>query len=160
VQNSGVDITFAVENTLGRLAKWLRLLGFDTLYEQAIPTETSKWSRAGRILLTRTRFPLNRHRSGNCILVKSNDLFDQLAEVIQVLAIRAESIRPFTRCIRCNNLIKGIDKKSVYGQVPDYIWETHETFRVCDQCERIYWPGSHIDQSMEKIKDLFERDDS
>ena len=156
MQNSDVNITFAVEKTLGRLAKWLRLLGFDTLYEQDIPSETFERSQAGRILLTRTR-TWNSHRPDNCILVKSNGLFDQLAEVIQVLAIKADNTRPFTRCIRCNNLIKGIDKKSVYGQVPDYVWETHETIRVCDQGERIYWPGSHIDQSMEKIKDLFGR---
>ena len=110
MQNSNVNITFAVENTLGRLAKWLRLLGFDTLYEQAIPLETSEWSRAGRVLLTRTRSIWNRNRSDNCILVKSNDLFDQLAEVIQVLAIKPDSIRPFSRCIRCNNLIKYICK--------------------------------------------------
>lgn len=150
-----MNISFAVEKTLGRLAKWLRILGFDTLYEPDVSKEKFEHVVKGRILLTRTRRIWNSHGPDNCILIRANRLFDQLAEVIQTLDIKAETIRPFIRCIRCNTLIMGIDKKSVYGSVPDYVWETHDAFRICNQCQRIYWPGSHIDHSMDKIKELF-----
>ena len=151
-----MELCFAVEKTLGKLAKWLRILGFDTLYEQDVPTGDFEHLKEGRILLTRTRRIWDKHAPGNCVLIISNTLLEQLAEVILALKIDPKKIQPFTRCIRCNTLIKPVDKKSVYGIVPDYIWETHEKFQVCNRCKRIYWPGSHIHHSMEKIKQLFE----
>lgn len=149
-----MDLSFTAERTLGKLAKWLRILGFDTHYETdpPQPAETDN-----RILLTRTRRIWHSSDAGQCILITSDNYFHQLKEVITTLDIRLASIRPFSRCIRCNRPIKPAASEQVYGKVPDHIWETQTHFQACNHCDKIYWPGSHHRQSMEKIEQLFEQ---
>jgi len=147
--------SFAVEKTLGKLAKWLRLLGFDTVYEQGMPPEKFAEEKQNRILLTRTRRTWETYASGACLLIGADRVFDQLKQVLRAFSINSDSIQPFSRCMRCNTPIESIDKTSVYGMVPDYIWESHERFQRCRQCGRIYWPGSHVTRGMEKIRQLF-----
>jgi uncharacterized protein with PIN domain len=152
-----MNFCFAADRTLGKLSKWLRILGFDTIYESDI-SSTWFYDHLGqeRILLTRT----GRNRRQCCaqklVFIESNDLIEQLRQVIDELAITRDDIRTFSMCIQCNCPLIDISKETVYGLVPDYIWETHHEFHVCRKCERIYWPGSHIERSMEVIKRLFD----
>jgi hypothetical protein len=146
---------FAAEKTLGKLAKWLRILGFDTFYAPDISGKQLINAGKKRILLTRTQRNQEMKISGECIFIASNDPYEQLREVIQALGITMKDIGPFSRCIRCNALIRRVDKDSVRGMVPDYVWETHDTFRMCIICRRIYWPGSHIRRSLDIIERLF-----
>lgn len=147
---------FAVDKTLGRLAKWLRILGFDTLYEgEGAPDAFGDLK--GRILLSRSRQAARRSDRGRFVLIAANDPFEQLGEVMAQLALSPGSVRPFSRCIRCNRTIRSVEKPSVFGKVPDYVWETHDRFRVCPQCRRIYWSGSHVSRSIERIGRLFAR---
>ena len=148
---------FLAESTLGKLAKWLRIMGFDTLYEPHVPDKKfADTIESSRIFLTRTeRVPIGKD-SHNLIFIASNYPFDQLKEVIHALKIKAEDIHPFSRCIRCNTTIREIGKNDVQGKVPDYVWETHETFHTCSQCRRIYWSGSHIENSMKIIAGIIE----
>ncbi len=147
-----METHFAAEKTLGKLAKWLRILGFDTIYDPDIldPAETE------RIVLTRTKRILNEHNPGQLILIKSDKPVKQLKEVIITLGIIKEDIRPFTRCVRCNTKIRVINKDSIRFLVPDYVWENHDSFKACNKCKKIYWQGSHTKRSMELIKKLFE----
>ncbi|MDH3566669.1 MAG: Mut7-C RNAse domain-containing protein, partial [Desulfobacteraceae bacterium] len=69
--------------------------------------------------------------------------------------ITQKDAQPFSRCVRCNTMVQKVDKDSIRKMVPDYIWETHDAFRSCSQCGRIYWPGSHIQRSRDIIKRLF-----
>jgi len=151
--------SFAVEKTLGKLAKWLRLLGFDTVYEQGLTPETFAGERHNRILLTRTRRTWEANAPEDCLLITADRVFDQLKQVIRTLSLHIDDIRPFSRCISCNTPIAPIDKTAVYGRVPDYIWETHERFQHCDQCRQTFWEGSHVDRGMEKIRQLFAKSD-
>ena len=80
-----MDSCFAAEKTLGKLAKWLRLLGFDTVYEQDVLADTFENVKKKRILLTRTVHVWNRHASRACVLIKPNSVFDQMQEVICAL---------------------------------------------------------------------------
>jgi uncharacterized protein with PIN domain len=152
-----MDFFFAADRTLGRLAKWLRLMGFDTIYESDV---SSNWFYehldAMRVLLTRTVKIRNRFAGRRLVFIEANQLFEQLAQVIDELAITSKHIRPFSRCIECNTPIIDIAKETVYGLVPDYIWETHDNFSMCRQCERIFWRGSHTEHSMDKIRKLFD----
>jgi uncharacterized protein with PIN domain len=152
-----MDISFAADRTLGRLAKWLRLMGFDTLYE---PDGSSNWFYAHldemRVLLTRTEKIRTRFAGRRLVFIEANQLFEQIAQVIDELAITSKDIRPFSRCIECNTPIIDIAKETVYGQVPDYIWATHDNFSMCRQCERIFWRGSHTERAMDRIKRLFD----
>jgi len=147
---------FAVEKTLGKLVKWLRILGFDTLYEQDFPNSCIfDLADSRRILLTRTHSVGKQKSSPNLIFITSDNIFEQLKQVIKTLALEKTDIRPFSRCLRCNRAIEAIDKESVRYRVPDYIWETQNSFRFCPKCRKIYWPGSHTQRSMRLIKEMF-----
>ncbi len=152
-----MDLSFAADRTLGRLAKWLRLMGFDTIYESDV---SSNWFYGHldemRVLLTRTGKIRNRYAGHRLVFIEDDQLFEQLIQVIDELAITSNDIRPFSRCIECNSPIIDIAKDTVYGLVPDYIWETHDNFSMCRQCKRIFWRGSHTERAAERIKQLFD----
>ena len=147
-----MDTHFAVEKTLGKLAKWLRILGFDTIYDSNI----LDLIEGDRIVLTRTKHILNEHNTDKLLFIESDKAFKQIKEVIITLGIVEEDIRPFTRCIRCNTKIRLIAKDSIRSLVPDYVWENQNSFKTCIQCKRIYWQGSHTKRSIKMIKELFE----
>ena len=148
-------IRFVAEDTLGRLAKWLRLLGFDTVYERE--PFAKRMQGGGRIRLTRTREVYQKNRPGRVLFIDADGYMKQIRQVVDELDLSLSDIQPFTRCIRCNGPIRPTDKNGVFGQVPDYIWETNEAFKQCINCDRIYWPGSHTKQSMDRIRSLFRR---
>ena len=147
---------FAAERTLGKLAKWLRLLGFDTIFQAQNSSHTfSKDIQPERILLTRTQALREQRGTRQCVFIKSDHVRDQIQQVIDELGIAFQHIRPFSRCISCNVEIIPIEKDAVFGRIPDYVWETHDIFHTCPECERIYWRGSHTERNMERIKELF-----
>ena len=156
--NSESEICFTAESTLGKLAKWLRILGFDTSYEPGFSAEKAMDSgRKNRILLTRTERVRDGKLPQEFIFITSNIPFEQLREVIDTLDIIYTDTRPFSRCIRCNTRIQPVDKDSVQGNVPDFIWQTCDIFQTCGRCRRIYWPGSHTQRSHDIIMRLFDR---
>jgi uncharacterized protein with PIN domain len=150
------EIRFAAEMTLGKLAKWLRILGFDTFYAPNVSGEKLIDIGKGRILLTRTKRIRDMKTAQERIFITSNNPFDQLREVVQTLGLTMKDIHPFSRCIRCNLPIRTVEKKVVRGMVPDHVWETQEVFHTCSRCRRIYWPGSHAHRSRDRIKRLFQ----
>jgi uncharacterized protein with PIN domain len=144
---------FAAEKTLGRLTKWLRLLGFDTRYESELTGKKFiDTLEKDRILLTRTRRIQNRFASRKLIFVESDHLAQQLKQIFRELGLKAAQTRPFSRCLQCNVPIVAVEKASIRGRVPDYIFEIHDCFQKCPECDRIYWPGSHTRRSLEKIR--------
>ena len=95
--------SFAVEKTMGRLAKWLRLMGFDTLLETDYPKGMfARHIGPERVFLTRTRRALGSHSAFRTVFLHANEPMDQLAEVIKHAALRREELRPFSRCLQCN----------------------------------------------------------
>lgn len=153
---SETELCFAVEMTLGKLAKWLRILGFDTRYSSNLSGKRLVEMGKGCILLTRTQRIRDMKTAQKRIFITSNYPFDQLREVVQSLGLTMKDIRPFSRCIRCNMPIWRVEKIAVRGRVPDHIWETHEVFQMCTNCRRIYWPGSHTRRSRDRINRLFQ----
>jgi hypothetical protein len=150
---------FAAEKTLGRLTKWLRLLGFDTLYESELSDKKIiEILENDRILLTRTRRIQKQFASRNLIFVESDHLSQQLKQIFRELGIKAAQTRPFSRCLQCNASIVIVEKAAIWGRVPDYIFEIHDRFQECPECGRIYWPGSHTRRSLEKIRQLLDLD--
>jgi uncharacterized protein with PIN domain len=151
-----MDYCFAADRTLGKLAKWLRILGFDTIFESDV---SSQWFyehlEQERVLLTRIAENRKRFAARSLVFIEADDVYEQLRQVVDELAISMNDSRPFSRCIRCNTPIVAVNKETVYGLVPDYIWETHDEFNRCRRCEKIFWPGSHTERSMEVIKKLF-----
>jgi uncharacterized protein with PIN domain len=152
-----MNFRFAAERTLGKLAKWLRLLGFDTMFEnESDPGQFLDDLLPGTILLTRTeqvRDTLS--ASQRLIFIESDDTEKQLRQVIDELGLEMKDIRPFSRCLICNVVNEKIEKDRIYGKVPDYVWENNTVFQSCPECKKIYWPGSHIERSLEKISNIF-----
>jgi uncharacterized protein len=149
------EIRFAAEMTLGKLSKWLRILGFDTVYAANLAGEKLIDTARDRILLTRTKRIRNMKIAKERIFITSNCPSEQRREVVLALGITKKDIRPFSRCIQCNASIRLVEKNTVRGKVPDYIWETRDTFHTCRHCRRIYWSGSHIRRSRDIIHRLF-----
>ena len=148
---------FAAEKTLGRLTKWLRLLGFDTHYESDLRGKKFiDTLENDRILLTRTRRLRNQFRSYKMIFIESDHLERQLQQIFRELGLRANQTRPFSRCLQCNVPIVAVSKNDLWGRIPDFIFETHDYFNQCPQCKRVFWRGSHTRKSLAKIRQLFD----
>ena len=151
-----MNYSFAAERTLGRLAKWLRLLGYDTVFELDIGASRFLDELSPEyILLTRTEKVRDTCSSHRLIFIESNDLKGQLQQIIRELGIVLGDIKPFTRCLECNAALKQVAKTEISVQVPDHIWETNAVFQKCPNCKRVYWPGSHTQRSMRRIEELF-----
>ena len=152
-----MSVTFAVENTLGKLAKWLRILGFDTLFDHGIcGREFFRSASSDRVLLTRTRNVEKQFRSERLLLIRSNEPRQQLLEVIRSLDIRPDDVLPFTRCVACNQRIISVEKSRVRDTVPDFVYENHDRFRQCPRCHKVFWAGSHASRVMQRIRQLFD----
>lgn len=155
------DICFAADTTLGKLARWMRLLGFDTKYLSAVSAKRFiQCVEKERILLTRTNLIRDQSLDRKLVFITSNNPFEQVKEVIRSIGIAPEDIRPFSRCTRCNVLTQQVGRDAVHDRVPEYVWETHIEFKICRRCRRIYWPGSHIQRSYDIIEQIFETGNS
>jgi uncharacterized protein with PIN domain len=151
-----MSFCFAADRTLGKLLKWLRILGFDTIFESGISNKRFYESlEPERVLLTRTAANRDRFTDRRLVFIEADKVRDQLRQVMDDLAITRQDIHLFSVCLQCNSPIVAVGKQDVYGQVPDYTWETHAEFSKCRQCERIYWAGSHVERSREVIERLF-----
>lgn len=148
---------FFADRTLGKLAKWLRILGFDTIFESDVsPKSDVNRLMPGRILLTRIVENRSRSDAARVVFIEVNDVYGQLKQVAEELTITRNDIRVFSICIKCNSAIIDVDKQFLFGQVPDYVWETHDRFHRCRQCERIYWAGSHTERVKAVVDRLFD----
>lgn len=135
---------------LGKLAKWLRILGFDTDYVRLKSQEQIEGYRfQGYFLITR-REKLRGQPWVYCL--KANDPLEQLREVVAQASITPRQVRLLQRCVLCNEQLQQVGQHEVFGKVPDYIFQTHTLFRQCPQCRRIYWSGSHPARMMQRLE--------
>jgi uncharacterized protein with PIN domain len=148
---------FATDGTLGKLNKWLRILGFDTCEYSAGADGPVPAPVEDRLLLTRMRKRYEWQRDQRCLSIRSNDPMEQLREVVRALDLSQNDIAPFSRCILCNTAIEPVAKGSIRNAVPEYVWSTRDRFCQCLGCQKVYWAGSHTARSLERVKDLFER---
>jgi len=152
-----MTLCFAADRTLGKLAKWLRILGFDTTFEIDACAELFYAHLAiDRIVLTRTAAIKKQFSGHRLVFITSNYLDVQLKQVIAEIGLRPADTRPFSRCIHCNIPIVDADPDAVCGLIPDYIYEIHKEFHKCMQCNRIFWPGTHTKRILARIEHLFD----
>lgn len=137
---------------LGRLVKWLRVLGYDTLYWRGDDAGLVHLALAeNRLLLTRdTRLP-SRLPPGRTLLIESDHYDEQLRQVIERLG---RPPRIGHRCLRCNHPLETTDKAELRGRVPEFVWDRHERFARCPGCLRIYWEGTHFQRMIEAVQRL------
>ncbi|HHN66336.1 MAG TPA: hypothetical protein ENK09_13350 [Nitrospirae bacterium] len=142
---------FIADAMLGRLARWMRFLGYDVLYCRDIDDrELVRTARAeDRILLTRDR-ELTKRFSVSHLLIRSEDVREQLKEVLSAFP----GDRSERRCMQCNTPIRDIRKREVEGLVPEYVYLHNSRFQQCPRCGRIYWEGSHTENISRLLREL------
>lgn len=147
------EASFVLDTHLGRLAGYLRMLGFDTLYRNDFKDEelARLSSRDGRSLLTRDRGLLKRGEVTHGYFVRETHPRGQLVEVLQRFDL-AGSVEPFKRCLRCNGLLAPVRKKDIVDSLPAKTQQYYDKYRRCQACGRIYWRGSHY-QHMQRFID-------
>lgn len=147
---------FLADAHLGALARFLRMLGFDTLHRNAFDdAEIRRLAQAeGRIVLTRDRELLKCREIRRGCHVRELQPERQLAEVAARYALAAHA-RPFTLCLHCNLPLEAVAKNEVAHRVPPAVLAIHEHFTHCAGCGRIYWPGTHYQRMREVLKPIF-----
>jgi uncharacterized protein with PIN domain len=148
---------FAVDCMLGKLAKWLKILGFDTLFFSRI--EDDKLLRVAeqdeRVLLTRDTGLYQRASHIQALFIESEDWRKQMDQVLDTFELRKKT-RPYSRCIECNQTLKKISKDKAKNLVTPFIYETAEGFALCPLCSRIFWKGTHQQDMEFTIEELMD----
>lgn len=144
-------IKFIADVMVGKLARWLRVLGFDTLYSNRYEDdEIIRIAEAeNRVILTRdTRLAARRSRA-QCLLIESGSYKDQIGEVIRAFGLKDFDV--FSRCLECNVPLQEANKEEVFEKVPPYVYLTQERFAACPSCSRVYWHGTHTGEMLKRL---------
>jgi uncharacterized protein len=139
------DPRFAADAMLGRLARWLRVLGYDTFYDIAVadPVLVRLAEEEARLLLTRDRHLLRELRPAHSLEVRQDDPLHQLRNVVQHLQLPAPDAL-FTRCLLCNAVLRVVDAAEAQPLLPEGVRDLPGPVRRCPVCGRLYWDGSHV----------------
>jgi len=145
-------VKFILTKEVGRLCKWLRILGFDAEYfsEDNLATLIIKALKENRIIVTRKK----KIDDLKVIRVYANDVKEQLKEVLTQLELKPDEDKMFTRCVICNKTLEKVEKEEVKEKVPLYVYQTQNEFYQCPSCQRIYWQGTHWGNVKKIIQDL------
>jgi uncharacterized protein with PIN domain len=145
---------FVLDGHLGRLAAYLRMMGFDTLYRNDYgDQELAQISRdEGRILLTRDRGLLKRNMVAYGYWLRETNPTRQLVEVLRRYDLSG-AVKPFSRCLACNGLLEEVSKEAVLERLPPKARQYYDEFRMCPSCGKLYWDGSHV-QRMRRLIEL------
>jgi uncharacterized protein with PIN domain len=146
---------FVVDVNLGKLARKLRLLGFDTLYRNDLrDDEIVKYSVTDkRIILTRDKAILKYRSVTHGYWVRNTEPYSQIKEVIDHLQL-VNQLKPFTRCSCCNGVLQPIEKSAARAHVQVKTHQLFDVFMQCSDCKKVYWRGSHFDRSNQWIAKL------
>ncbi|WP_045222053.1 Mut7-C RNAse domain-containing protein [Desulfonatronum thioautotrophicum] len=149
------QVIFLVDENVHRLAKLLRVVGLDAadckgMGDSEIAAEAE---RSSRILLSRDHHLLKRSRVTWGRLVRSQQPWEQLSEILNLFGLKA-CLRPFTRCVYCNCGLQARSKEEVLDRLEPLTKRYYDTFFECSECNRIFWPGSHHERLMDRLQSL------
>jgi len=152
-------LKFIVDSNVGKLAKWLRTMGYDALFfegsddSQMIATALAE----NRVILTRDTQIMRRRviTKGQlkAILIQSDEPERQMRQVMDTLELDCQH-KPFTICLECNQPLLGRSKEEVKNRVPPYVFQTQSQYMECPTCHRIYWRGTHWQAMTMKLEHL------
>jgi len=146
---------FIADVMLGRLARWLRILGYDTLYDSSYSDDDLffKAHQEKRILLTRDSDLAQRMNPKYCCFITEPSVPGQVKQVVAHYRLNTTD-QIFSRCTVCNECVQPIDKSLVEGRVPKFVYQSTHEFYYCNNCDKIYWAGSHIKLVKEVLSKL------
>jgi uncharacterized protein len=157
MQNSNEIIlpAFIADCHLGKLAKYLRLIGLDTLYFPQIEDDAliDLANAEKRVILTRDKALYERKKAA-CFYVESIKTEEQLREIIKAFGLK-DRHHSFSRCIVCNEPLSRIDKKLIVDRLPPKVQQYFSHFEICKKCDRIYWHGDHYKRMKTFVDDVF-----
>ena len=148
------ETKFVTDASLAGLAKWLRLLGFDTsVYgSEAGRLMMRQAQTQQRVLLTRRRDMLERQFAGRLILVPYSSTGPQLNFIVNTLSLKINSENMYKMCLDCNSLLHTVGREEVRNLVPPYVFENCSQYNRCDDCGKIYWQGTHVQNALEFLE--------
>ena len=144
---------FVADAMLGKLTKWLRVMGIDVMYDPDIlDVQLLRCAeRRGRTLLTRDRRLMHRRGPARRLYIESDYYHEQVRQVVEAFRL-AGRVQVFSRCLRCNTPLGAIAKQLVAERVPPYVYATQMTFTHCATCDRLYWGGTHRDNMLRQLQ--------
>ena len=154
-----METRFIADNNVGKLARWLRLMGYDTLLlrQKDVSQMIKAALNEGRVILTKDGEFMKRRlvTKGRlrAIHIKEDEVERQVRKVLAALSLDSH-FKPFSRCLECNLTLIARDKEEVKGLVPGHVFESQTTYTQCPACHRIYWPGTHWQAMVRKLDDL------
>jgi uncharacterized protein len=146
-------VKFIADVMVGKLARWLRVLGFDVAYsnnyadDEIIQTAETE----DRVILTRDTGLTKRRTKARCLLVSSGNHNEQIRQVIDEFGLKDFNV--FSRCLECNALLEAVDKEDVFERIPPFVYLTQNRFAICPLCKRVYWHGTHANNMLNRILD-------
>jgi uncharacterized protein len=152
------ETRFIADVMVGRLARWLRVLGLDVLYSNRYEdAEIIALAAAeNRVVLTRDTGLAARLRPDQFIFIRDDNYRAQLAQVLR--RFPAKTFKFFSRCLECNTSLESVDKETVFERVPPYVYLTQTTFAECPSCHRVYWRGTHAEEIFKTIREIKDED--
>lgn len=156
--NQTATMKFIVDCMLGKLAKWLKILGFDVLYFSKVDdSELLPLTQKEKgILLTRDNALLEKAGTGNGFFIRSEKWREQVRQVLEELNLWGK-VRPYSRCLECNLRLKNLPKKSAKNLVAPFVYKHADSFAICPRCGRVFWQGTHYRDMDRKIKAILRK---
>lgn len=155
---SMMALRFLLDGMLGSLARWLRILGYDTVYHIDMDDDMlrAEAQNSHRVLVTRDAelFRKTEKSGAKAVLIHSEHIREQLKELVDTMSISLIPVN--TRCPRCNGSLNHIDKSEIEGKVPLESYKVFDEYWICTACNAIYWKGSHwiqIEETLSTIAD-------
>jgi uncharacterized protein len=151
---------FIADAMLGKLARWMRVMGCDVEYFREISDRalSERAQQGSRVILTRdTRLVCQRINRKHAYLVCGDHYPDQLRQVVAAFAIDPYK-NLLSRCLRCNAELVSCEKKDLAGNVPPYVLDTQDSFKSCPQCRKIYWKATHVEHMVAALRNILGAD--
>ena len=151
-------MTFVVDCMLGKLAKWLKILGFDAVFFSKIEDDALLEMAADedRILLTRDTGLIEKSKKVKSLFIESENWRTQVEQVLDFFDLWKE-VKPNSRCIECNVRIKDLPREKAKNLVTPFVFENADTFALCPDCGRVFWRGTHLKDMETKIDHFLKR---
>lgn len=150
---------FVVDCMLGKLAKWLKILGFDTVYFSKIEDSEllALAQKEGRVLLSRDNGLIEKSRDLKSLFINSEDWKKQVGQILSAYDLWKD-IRTYSRCIECNVVLKELQKAQAKNLVTPFVYEHASSFALCPQCGRAFWKGTHHQDMESKIAKMLRKE--
>ena len=152
---------YLADINLGNIVKYMRVLGFDVYYDSLLSTrkiiEISK--RENRVILTNSRKLLKFKDVTHGIFIRPGTTTEQIRQIIDYLDIK-DNIKPFSRCLRCNTLLKSVLKEKILDRIPPKTKEFCNKYVQCQSCDKIYWKGTHFINMKKVVRQILDQPES